>query len=314
MSAAHRLEAAGVDALGALSRALPWPVARAAGSGVGALAGALGIRRRVAIGNLAIAFPERTADERDRILAAHYRELGRVAFEYGQLARLVHAAGDTVVAEARGMAHLETLRGRGAILMTGHFGAFELLGAWLGRLQSIDFVVRPLSNPLVEARLQAIRAAAGVGRIDAADPRRVYTTLARGGWVCMLADQDARRSGVFVPFFGRPASTPAGPARIALKAGVPIVMGFATRRADGRLELDVEAPLAPPAAGDPDPVRTLTLAHTARLEHWIRRTPEQWFWLHRRWKTRPPDDAAPERAPGASPRADAAAGTQAPNG
>jgi Kdo2-lipid IVA lauroyltransferase/acyltransferase len=139
--------------------------------------------------------------------------------------------------------------------------------------------------------------------IDAGDPRRVYETLRAGGWVCMLADQDARGAGVFVPFFGRPASTPAGPARIALKAGAPIVMGFVTRRADGRLALDLEPALERPAADDPDPVRTLTARHTAQLERRVRMRPEQWFWLHRRWKTRPPAEAAAPaaRAGAASP-------------
>lgn len=304
MSVAHRLEALGFDALAGFARALPPDAARGAGAATGALAGALGIRHRVAEQNLALAFPERSVRERARILAGHYRELGRVAFEYARLAEL--ARGDQAI-EVRGLDHLLAWRGRGAILMTGHFGPFELLGARVARLHPVAFVVRPLSNRLVDARVNALRAAAGVEVIDAGDPRRIYETLRAGGWVCMLADQDARGAGVFVPFFGRAASTPAGPARIALRSGAPIVMGFATRRADGRLALDVEPALERPAAGDPDPVRTLTARHTALLEQRVRTRPEQWFWLHRRWKTRPPGEAA---APAA--RAGAASPAHAP--
>jgi KDO2-lipid IV(A) lauroyltransferase len=159
----------------------------------------------------------------------------------------------------------------------------------------VDVLVRPLSNPGVEALIARERRAAGVGVISAdTGARRVFEALRAGRWVAMVADQDARRHGVFVPFLGRPASTPTGPARIALATGAPIVMGFVTRREDGRLELDVEPALVSPDPRSPDAVRTLTALHAARLEAWVRRHPAQWFWLHRRWKT-----AAPA-APGAA--------------
>jgi Kdo2-lipid IVA lauroyltransferase/acyltransferase len=288
--AAHVLEAAALDAVWGAARALPWRSARGLGAGLGGVAHGLGIRRRVAMGNLARAFPERPEAERAAILAAHWRELGRVAVEYAQLPALVRAAAGEVVAAVHGVEHFEAARaaGRGAILMTGHFGAFELLGAWLTRLNPVDFVVKPLSNPNVEARVRALRRAAGVGTIGIGDVRQVFERLRANGWVAMLADQDARRRGVFVPFLGTPASTHAGPARIALRTGAPIIMGFPVRRADGRFDLHVEPPLAIDP-GEPDPVRALTAAHTARLEHWVRRVPDHWFWLHRRWKTPPPD-------------------------
>ena len=125
--------------------------------------------------------------------------------------------------------------GRGAILMSGHYGNFELLGAFLGQTNPVDFVVRPLSNAGVESLIDRERERAGVGRIPASvGARRIYEALRANHWVAMLADQDARRAGVFVPFMGRLASTPVGPARIALATGAPVIMGFITRRADGR--------------------------------------------------------------------------------
>jgi KDO2-lipid IV(A) lauroyltransferase len=104
----------------------------------------------------------------------------------------------------------------------------------------------------------------------------------------MLADQDARRAGVFVPFFGRPASTPAGPAAISLRSGAPIVMGFPRRLPDGRHILDIQPPFGVDGGDSPEAVLDLTARHTACLESWVRMHPAQWFWLHRRWKTAPP--------------------------
>jgi len=298
MSVAHRAEDALAGVLAGLMGALPLPAARALGATLGDLTHALGVRRAVARDNLRIAFPDKSNHERDMILAAHYRELGRTLVEYPRLAALARAPLGEVIAEAHGLEHIDALHatGRGAILLGGHFGAIELFGAFLAQRHPTDFVVRALSNPYVEARLHRARAAAGVGQIPSgAGIRRVFESLQAGRWVAMLADQDARRHGVFVPFFGRPTSTPTGPARIALATGLPIVMGFAWRRPDGRHAIEVEAPLAVPDGPRAAAIEQLTALHAAHLEAWIRRHPEQWFWLHRRWKSTPP--AATSQAP-----------------
>ena len=182
--------------------------------------------------------------------------------------------------------------------MTGHFGNFELFGAYFTRLNPIDFVVKPLSNPRVDALVSDLRRRAGVGIIPLGGGlKHVFRSLRAGRWVAMLADQDARRHGVFVPFFGRLASTPEGPARLALQTGAPIMMGFIRRRPDGRHRVKFEPAYFP--AGEPteDNVRAVTAWHTARLEREIRESPEQWFWLHRRWKTAPPPTDEDAHAP-----------------
>lgn len=294
VSLAHALEHGLVRALARAAAARPWPEVLAYGERLGDLARSLGVRRRVAAENLARAFPERSEAERAAILDAHYREVGRVAVEYARLGDLARAEAGRVVAGVRGEEHLEAVRaaGRGAILLTGHYGNFELLGAALGRRHPVDFVVRPLSNPRVDAWLAQRRREAGVGSIPAHEPRRIYAALRQNRWVAMLADQDARRAGTFVTFLGRPASTPLGPARVSLHTGAPIVMGFATRRPDRRLELDVEPPIEPGDRHAPGAAERLTARHVERLESWVRRRPEMWFWLHRRWKTSPPERAA----------------------
>ena len=286
----HAIEALLARGLFAASRALPWPEGTGVGAALGSLTGALGIRRRVAEENLALAFPERTSAERSAILGAHYREVGRIAAEYARLPELATAPDGKVVAEAHGFENLERMRGKGVIVMTGHLSNFELFGAHIARMNPVDFVVKPLSNPRVESVVADLRRRAGVGSIPLGGGlKQVFRALRAGRWVAMLADQDARRHGVFVPFFGRPASTPEGPARIALQMGVPIVMGFMRRRADGRHRARIEPPYLPAGDASEENVVALTAWHTARLEHAIREAPEHWFWLHRRWKTPPPE-------------------------
>lgn len=292
MTLAHRLETALLKSAAAGLGALPWRTAIGVGAGLGRALHRVGLRRRVARDNLAIAFPDRTQAERERVLAGHYEELGRVAAEYPHLARLVRAPRDQVFAGFDGEEHLAAAAslGHGAILVTGHFGNFELFGAAIGRSHAVDFVFRPPSNPGAGEWLTATRAAAGVGQLTTSGGiKRVFQALRAGRFVAMLGDQDARREGVWVPFFGRPASTPAGPARIALATGAPIVFGTIARVADGRHHARVLPPIVP--EGDPRDeaaVLRLTAQHTALLEAAVRRHPEQWFWLHRRWKTQSP--------------------------
>jgi len=291
VSVGHAVDAVLVRALMSGARRSRWERSLRLGAVLGDLVAALGIRRRVAEANLAGVVPAWGAAERRRILREHYRELGRVVMEYARLAELARAPRGAVVEEARGLEHLERARreGRGAILITGHYGNFELAGAFLAQMHPVDFVVRPLTNPRVEAMITREREAAGVGIISAAaGVRRVYESLKRNRWVTFVADQDARGHGLFVPFLGRPASTPAGPARIALATGAPLITGFIRRVAGGRHELDVDPALELPDVRDPGAVARLTAAHVARLERRVREHPEQWFWLHRRWKTHPP--------------------------
>ena len=270
-------------------RGLSWERARAAGERLGDAVRGLGLRRRVAQENLALAFPLWSAAERERVLREHYRELGRVVAEYAHLDRLARAPLGEVLVETAGIEALEPLRSRGAILMSGHFSNFELMGAMVARLNPVDFLVKPLSNVGVERFIARRRAEAGVGCISTSEGQRgIYQALAAGRWVAILADQDASQRGLFVPFFGRPASTAAGPARLSLKSGAPIVMGFAVRRPDGRFDLQIEGPLELAEPETPDAVLRLTAHHVAVLEARVRARPELWFWLHRRWKTRPP--------------------------
>ena len=286
VSVAHHVEAALVDALFAIARRGKVAQTRAFCERVGVFAHAMGLRRRVAEENLAFAFPEKSDAERAAILLEHYRELGRVAGEYARLPELVHAPPGETIARIDGVEGLEALRGKGALLLSGHFGSFELVGAALARFNPVDFIVKPLSNTLVEKRIERLRRDAGLGLVPTGPGvRAVFRTLRAGRWVGILADQDARRHGVFVPFFGRLASTPEGPARLALATGAAIVIGTDHRESDGRHVIRLDPPYFPEGPLDDANVLRLTAWHTAALEQRIRESPASWFWLHRRWKS-----------------------------
>ena len=308
MSGGHKAEALLAGALRVVVRALPRRAALLLGARLGDLARLIGIRREVALDNLTRAFPERTAGECRGILIAHYRDLGMMMCEAVRGAANLREPPGKVVAHLRGVEHLEAVRqaGRGAIVLTAHYGDFGLIAAWLGRLNPVDIFGMALQNPAVEALLVRTCEEAGVRRIVAGPGlRRLVSGLRDRRWVVMLADQDAGIGGVFVPFMGRLCSTTPAPAEISLRTGAPIVMAFVTRRPDGRNEIDVLPPLALERPDAPDAVARLTALHTAVLEHWVRRHPHLWFWLHRRWKTPPPpavqrngDDGRPVASPG----------------
>ena len=292
MRFSHRVETLLLKTVASSFSGLSWPAARERGAALGSFVGALGIRRDVARANLALAFPEQTQAWRERVLAEHYRELGRVAAEYPRIAELARAPREQVFAGWVGEEHVRAAAamGRGVIFLTGHVSNFELGAAAVARDHPMALVFKPLSNPGAEAWVTAIRRSIGVELLPiGAGVRGAVRRLRSGGAIAMLADQDARRDGVFVPFFGRPASTAAGPAWLSLATGATIVFCTITREADGRFVLRFQPPLVPLGdAADAAAVRVLTARHTALLEAVVRERPEQWFWLHKRWKTAQP--------------------------
>jgi KDO2-lipid IV(A) lauroyltransferase len=279
--------------------ALPWQAAQAVGAGLGSAMGALGVRRRVARENLALSFPEQDVAWRERVLAEHYRELGRVVADYVRMPRLARAPRAAVFARIEGETHLRDAlaRRRGVVFLSGHFGSFEVGLVAIRAFAPFAVMVKPLSNPGAEAWLSAVRRGAGMELLPIGlGVRAAIRRLRAGGAVALLGDQDARRDGVFVPFLGRLASTPTGPAWLSLATGAPIVFGTTLRERDGRFGVRLWPPLLPEGdASDREAVRALTARHAAMLEAAVRERPEAWFWLHKRWKTRP--DAASLGAP-----------------
>jgi KDO2-lipid IV(A) lauroyltransferase len=301
LAAVDALEAFGVGAARRVAAALPDAAARRAGRALGRAAFALGVRRAVTRANVARAFgAEMGVAEREQLARRAYEHLGTSFVEFLRLSTATEAALRAGV-ELHGEPHLAAARaaGRGAIVASGHLGNWEVAGAGVAAHgHPVTFVVQRLRNPRVDALVTAIRGGAGVAIVDRGmGLRGVHRALADNRLVFIMCDQDARRRGVFVPFFGVPASTPTGGAQLALRLGVPFLQCFATRAADGRHHVHFLPPIAPPggdsgrAGAEPDEdgaVRALLGEFTRRLEAAIRRAPEQYWWAHRRWKTKPP--------------------------
>lgn len=294
-SAAHRVEYGLARTLEAAVSALPERAADGVGRRVGRAVYALGIRRGVAEENLRLAFPERREEWIHATARAAYEHLGREAAAILRLARLDRQA---IVARTVpvGWDALEDALalGKGVMLVTGHYGNWEIAAATVAsRGVPIAAIVRRQGNLLVDARLNELRARLGVEIVPQREaPSRVPRLLRRNAVIGIVGDQDARRAGVFVPFFGRPASTHRGPALFALRLGAAVFSCVARRLPGPAVRYEVSGQNVPvPRTGDLEAdVTALTAELAARLEGEIRKAPEQYFWFHRRWKTRPPEE------------------------
>jgi Kdo2-lipid IVA lauroyltransferase/acyltransferase len=307
----HGLEFGLVRALEATVASLPEAAADRLGARLGRAAYALGVRRATVEQNLRLAFPGETEAWRRRIAVGAYRHLGREAAAILRLSRLEPAA---VVERtlARGWEPLQEAlaEGRGVLLVTGHYGNWEIAAATVAaRGVPVAAIVRPQGNPHFDRHLDAARRRLGIETVSQRDaPSRIPRILRRNGVVGIVGDQDARRAGIFVPFFGRPASTHRGPALFALRFDAAVFACVARRLPGATIRYEVSGSRVPVGrTGDAEhDVAALTAELAARLESEIRMDPEQYFWFHRRWKTPPPAEPPPSQQ-GTAPRVDDAA-------
>lgn len=283
---------AAVTGTAALLRALPRRLALGCGRALGRLWGDLD-RRHVALAveHLARALPHWDEGRRWRTARGVYAHFGQVTADLlwlaGRGTRLM--AASTFEGEEHVRAAAE--RGRGTLLVTAHVGNWEAHGVAHGlRFGPIAVVARPLDDPALDARLNAFRGEGG----NQVVPKRhalgeVLRRLRAGGVVALLVDQNMPPGdGVFAEFFGRPAATTTVAAALALKTGCALVPCRSRLEPDGRYLFTYEPALEVPASGDRSAdLHRVTQALTARIEDWVRQTPEQWLWIHRRWRTQP---------------------------
>ncbi|HKW13765.1 MAG TPA: lysophospholipid acyltransferase family protein [Candidatus Krumholzibacteria bacterium] len=270
-----------------LAGSLPLGITRAFGAAVGTLAFALRIRREVSVDNIVRGLGL-TPREATRIARRSYQNLGRSFMEFAAQRRwsqndvleLVHLDGMEHIRHA-----LEA--GRGAIMVSGHFGNWETAGAALrGSGLPLSFLVGEQTNGRVDDVINDLRRAQQIGIITRASAlKKVLTALRNNEVIALLADQDARKAGVVVEFLGRPASTVRGPAMFAIRADCPIVP-FSIRRDGKAFMATVEPALWPdPALDEEASVVALTQGYTDALARAVRAHPEEYFWPHRRWKS-----------------------------
>ncbi len=285
----HRLEFAAFRALEAVVGSLSWPRRVA----FGRLVGRLWYRvdrghRRVATENLGRAFPDWPASRVEAVARANFEHLGATAAEFLGLGA---EAPEGVLARCRfeGLERLDEARalGRGVLVLSGHQGNWELAGAAISaRGYPLWGVGKRMKNPLADRKITALRQRFGATVIPHRDAvRPVLRVLRDGGLVGFLLDQRAPgREAVPSRFFGQPVATNQGLALLALKTGSPVVPVFGERVAEGHV-VRIGAPLAAPAEGPREErVQRFTQAFDAAVEEEARRRPEQWFWVHRRWR------------------------------
>jgi len=250
--------------------------------------------------HVGIAFPELDPVARRRLVRVTFRHAGQSFAELALWPRL-RRRRDYIRFEGLEAADALLAAGRGAIAVTGHTGNWELLAAALSaRGYLLSVVARRVNDARFDALVVRFRRLAGVDVLVRDDPNflgGVRAALARGRVVALLIDQDTRGAGVFVPFFGRPARTPPGPAVLALRTRAPLLTAFIERRSDGGHVIRV----TPVEIGDRsgrERVTDLTARLTAAIEAQIRSAPAEWVWWHERWRRQPTEAHSPLQAGG----------------
>ena len=292
----HRFEYAAVAVLFFLLRWVPRGLARAAGAGLGRLFYWFHRRwRRVARFNLRLAFPENSDAEREALLRRAFRQWGWFVAEFARFPRqTARSLGDVIVYDGLENYQQAAARGKGVLYLTAHLSAWEL-SSFSHSLHGypLAYVNRPLDNPLVDALVNRYRCRGGNRAIDRRSAARaIFEELRAGGAVGILMDQNVLEGdgNVFVDFFGVPASTTAGLARIALRTEAAVVPVFILwDEGKGKYRLRFDPALEVKRTGDTErDVGENTARFTKVIEEVIRRYPDQWLWIHRRWSTRPP--------------------------
>lgn len=257
-------------------------------------------RKSTVLENLQHAFPEKSAAWRRQIAKQCANHFARVALEFTGTKKHIHKLCQDAIEVQEGRQHLKKISSnpKGLVTLTGHFGNWELLVTYFGvtgDLGDLHVLAKPLHNPIIEKIINHNRKHAGfrvisTGKGKNQTGRPVMRVLRKGGVIGLLADQDAGRRGIFVPFFDLPASTFKGAAYLAIAGRAPLsVITCAWDKRRKIYTLKVSPPIEPdPEATDrEEEIRRITALHTAYLEEAIREHPEQYFWFHRRWKTRP---------------------------
>jgi len=261
------------------------------GAWFGRLAFRLGVRRRVALEGLARAFPELDAPARSRLALSAYQGFGRSLGELWRVRRLSDAELERIVSfDGFDRYEKAAAPGKGVVVAVGHFGNWELLMRACARRGVKLTVLRRDLRDYFSRRLFAARRKAGVGELlDKGVAGDAVALLRRGGTLALAVDQNMQaRRGIFVDFFGTPACTTPAPAVLSLRTGAPLIAAFPIRQADGTHRVLVEGPFAaPPGARGHAAVVALTQEVTRAVERAVRAHPDHWYWLHRRWKTRP---------------------------
>jgi Kdo2-lipid IVA lauroyltransferase/acyltransferase len=246
--------------------------------------------------NLQLAFPDWSDEKREKTIRRMIRQVGWMAGEFSQFPKYTRERIEQiVVVDGEENFDAAQRRGKGVLFLTGHMSAWELAPFAHARYgHPLHFLVRPIANRRVDALINRYRCLSGNLPIEKnRSARAILKGLGQGGTVGILADHNTvAEEGVFVNFFGIPASTTSGLARIALHTDAAVVPGFLSwDDALGKYRLGFQAAVELSRTGDEEAdVLENTARFTRVIEDWVRAHPDQWLWVHKRWKTRPPGE------------------------
>jgi KDO2-lipid IV(A) lauroyltransferase len=248
-------------------------------------------RRDVIISNLNLVYGDHWPDHKKKLINDIYRNFTYLWVEFLQNDHVINGAA----AESFQVHHWEVLEkalalGKGAIIITGHFGNFEWLGQYISKRGIVvNGIAKRQSNPYVNELVERNRSAKNIRVIYVKDAgEAIPKALKRNELVALVADQDAKEKGVFVNFLGQKSSTPVGPAVYHFKTGAPLVFGISVRKDYGKFDFYFEEiNIEPFDELTKETIKKITQLHASILEKWTLQYPQQWFWVHKRWKTKP---------------------------
>ncbi len=286
----HRLEYILLRFVASMVCMLPIGAALGVGAMMGRLAWKIfGVRRKIVLKNLRQAFPGMDAEELEDLGCRSYMNSGRFMVEFARQGKVDenYVTRYVRIGDSRRLDELRTMGG--ALLITGHFGNWELFGiACKYFLGDVAFLVGRQSNALVDRYINDNRSSHGIRLYNRRSAvKGVLESMRRGGFVCWLSDQDAGSGGIVVDFFGYPASTPRGAAAFSVKLGVPVIPAVLEREGTGPFHvLELGVPVYPPdgISGEQAEIE-VTREYTRQLEEFVRKRPDLYWWAHRRWKS-----------------------------
>lgn len=251
------------------------------------------VRKKHVIEMLTVSFPEKTSSEIKSIAKDTYKNFLSTMVDImffpkmsdEQIKKLMILDNEELIEKAY-------KNGKGTILLSAHFGNWELTALSFSKRHPMSVIVAKQSNPLVDKLINDIRTKQGFNAInrDSMAYKGVLKALRKNEFVAILSDQDAGKQGIFIPFFGRAASMAKGPALFAIRAGCPVLTAFGVRQPDGTMKVRISEILLPNTGEEEKDIEIITSEYAKRLEQAVRENPEQWFWFHRKWKTRPPEE------------------------
>ncbi|MBP9212691.1 MAG: lysophospholipid acyltransferase family protein [Bacteroidetes bacterium] len=249
----------------------------------------IGLRKRLVLDNLRHAFPEKTAAEIDALALAAYRNLFTAYFEILALDTLSEEEIKRRVSFPDAGRMNELLKqGKGLIVLTGHYGNWELCSLSVAAhvKQRYTIIVQKQRNPFINEFMTAMRSRFGAKLVVMERGlRESLRALSNNEIVALIADQSGPESGIYTNFFGRPASTHQGPAVFQVRSGAPMIVVMLIREGEGQFRIELEEIDTQTLSGtDAERMQQITDRHVASLERYIRRYPDHWLWMHKRWK------------------------------